>query len=96
MEHLLEAIMVICFGISWPLSISKSYKSKTTKGKSLLFMCFIEFGYLSGIVWKMLVFSTTGILTYPTYFYYLNFIMVGIDIALYFRNKKFDKAALAK
>ena len=39
--EILEAVMVICFGISWPLSIIKSVKSKSTKGKSLIFMIFI-------------------------------------------------------
>ena len=49
-----EALMVICFGISWPVSIAKSLKSRSTKGKSLLFMVFIDIGYIFGIVGKIL------------------------------------------
>lgn len=93
MTELLEALMVLSFGISWPLSIMKSYRSRTTKGKSLAFTLLILFGYACGIVWKVIEFKQTGVFKYPSYFYILNFIMVSIDIALYFRNAKLDKEA---
>ena len=32
MTDLLEALMIVCFGLSWPVSIMKSYKSRTAKG----------------------------------------------------------------
>lgn len=91
MEELLEAIMVISFGISWPISIVKSLRSKTAKGKSLLFMVLIWIGYVAGTAWKILVFVKTGAISYPSYFYVLNLVMVSCDIALYFRNAKLDK-----
>ena len=50
--EIFETIMIISFGISWPLSIVRSVRSKSTKGKSLLFMCFIAFGYVCGIIAK--------------------------------------------
>ena len=34
---LCETLMIICFGLSWPLSVYKSWKSRTAKGKSLQF-----------------------------------------------------------
>ena len=34
-----EMIMIISFGVSWPLNVIKSYKARTTKGKSLAFLC---------------------------------------------------------
>ena len=46
---ILESAMIICFGLSWPMSIIRSVRSRSTKGKSLMFMCFIAFGYLCGI-----------------------------------------------
>ena len=54
MAELLEALMVISFGISWPINIIKSYTSQSTKGKSLLFVLFILFGYVCGILSKLL------------------------------------------
>ncbi len=87
MPQLFEAFMVICFGISWPLSIMKSIKSRTAKGKSIVFMLFIEIGYVFGIISKLI----SGNITYVFIFYVINLIMVGIDICLYFRNKKLDQ-----
>ena len=87
MSELFEAIMVICFGISWPLSIIKSYHSRTTKGKSIFFISFILAGYGFGIASKLL----SGNMTYVFIFYVLNFIMVFIDICLYFRNVRLDQ-----
>ena len=86
MAEILEAAMVICFGISWPMSIIKSYRSRTNKGKSIIFMSFIMFGYVCGIFSKIL----SGIITYVFAFYVLNLIMVGVDCALYIRNAKLD------
>jgi hypothetical protein len=89
MTELFEAFMVICFGISWPISIIKSYKSKTAKGKSLFFLCMILFGYACGIVSKLI----SGNITYVLIFYILNFIMVSIDIILCLKNRKLDLIA---
>lgn len=33
--EILETVMILAFGLSWPLSIYKSVKSRTAKGKSL-------------------------------------------------------------
>lgn len=81
-----ETIMIVCFGLSWPLSIMRSYRSRSTKGKSLLFMCFIEIGYVSGLIAKFL----TGTFNLAFVFYWPNLVMVAIDIGLYFRNKKIE------
>lgn len=88
MAQILEAMMVVSFGLSWPLSILKSYRARSTKGKSLLFMLLIEFGYVCGIISKLV----GNNITYVFVFYVLNLLMVGTDIALYFRNKGIEKA----
>ena len=87
MSQIFEALMVICFGISWPISIWKSFNARTAKGKSIIFMCFIVIGYAFGIVSKL----ASGNITYVFVFYVLNFVMVAIDIALYFRNSAIDR-----
>ena len=88
MDVVFEAIMVICFGLSWPLSVYKSWKSRTTKGKSLLFELFILLGYLCGITGKIV----TDNITYVFIFYVINTIMVSVDVGLYIRNMKIDRA----
>ena len=95
MSEILEVIMIVSFGASWPLNVIKSYKARTTKGKSLAFLCLILFGYIAGIISKllnqayMMSFSSKW---YVLFFYILNLIMVGIDLILYIRNYKIDKA----
>ena len=92
MGEIFELIMVICFGLYWPLSVYKSAKSRTAKGKSLFFEVFICTGYVSAIIGKIV----TQNLTYVFYFYILNIVMVSIDICLYFRNRRLDALASRK
>ena len=93
--NLLEAMTIFCFGLSWPLSIRKSWISRTSKGKSLMFQIFILVGYLVGIIRKIIqsaVLHESGFIFFLSYiFYILNFIMIFIDVLLYFRNTKLDK-----
>lgn len=94
---LLEALMIFCFGLSWPISIRKSIVSRTAKGKSLFFEVFLLIGYICGITRKFILLSQgsgSGFIFYLSFFFYvLNFIEISIDVALYFRNKKLDAAA---
>ena len=85
--EILETLMIISFGISWPTSIHKSYTARSTKGKSLLFLCFIFVGYLFGIAAKLL----TDNLNLAFWFYILNSVMVFTDICLYFRNRRIQR-----
>lgn len=88
MAQIFETIMLISFGISWPSSIIKSYTSRTAKGKSIVFLLFILIGYLFGILSKFVA----GNITYVLVFYIINFVMVSIDMSLYFRNRQIDAA----
>ena len=99
LHELLEIIMIVSFGASWPMNVMKSYKARTAKGKSLGFLCLIEFGYVAGIASKLINESYMAAFTskwYVLFFYVLNFIMVGTDLFLYFRNKKLDAIAAGK
>ena len=92
--EILEVIMIICFGASWPFNVIKSYKSRTTKGKSLLFLCLIFFGYIAGVVMKAITFNANDFMKWLSLFVYiLNLVMVGADLVLYVRNYKLDKLA---
>lgn len=97
MTDLLEALMIFCFGLSWPISIRKSWVSRTAKGKSLFFEVFLLIGYICGIVRKILLLSPAAdkdFLFFLSFFFYiLNFIEISVDVALYFRNKKLDALA---
>ena len=90
MSELFEIFMIVLFGFSWPANVIKSYKARTTKGKSLMFLICIFTGYLFGIAAKLIADSFKW---YVLFFYVLNCIMVGIDIILYARNAKLDAKA---
>lgn len=75
-----EVIMLVCFGISWPISIAKSIRTKVVAGKSPIFMGIVCVGYLSGMIHKVLYSFDWVIILYL-----VNMIMIIIDIALYFR-----------
>jgi len=91
LPEVFELIMVLCFGVSWPVSIAKSWRCRTAKGKSPVFLFFIIAGYASGITWKLLLGSTT----YVFWFYMLNLLMVTADLLLYFRNRRLDRTAIS-
>lgn len=78
-----EIGMLICFGFAWPISISKSIKTKSIEGKSLLFMYIIMIGYLFGILHKL-----NNDLDIVIYLYGINLLMVFTDLMLYYKNKK--------
>lgn len=99
MAELLEIVMIVSFGASWPLNVIKSFRARTTKGKSLGFLCLIFFGYIAGIASK---FVNTEYMAhfaekwYVLFFYVLNLIMVGADLLLYIRNYRLDKKGNVK
>ena len=87
MSSMFETIMLICFGLSWPINLRKAYKAKTTKGTSLLFILLIIFGYLAGITAKLISSQTNYVLVV----YLLNLAVVLLNLVVYFRNKALDK-----
>ena len=86
MGEVFEMLMVLSFGLSWPISIVKTLKSKTAKGKSPVFIGLIVFGYICGITSKLL----SKNITYVFAFYCLNLVMTSFDLCLnlYYRNKE--------
>ena len=88
MSEILEIIMVVSFGFSWPINAVKAYKAASAKSQSLPFYCLIFFGYICGIISKLI---SASFKWYVLFFYVLNMCMVGILIIIYFRNRKLDK-----
>ena len=81
-----EALMLICFGISWPFSIVRSYRARSVKGKSFMFLLLLLLAYICGILHKALFRFDIVIALYI-----YNCIMVIIDIAFYVRNARLDR-----
>ncbi|MCX7774486.1 MAG: hypothetical protein WHT81_00310 [Rectinemataceae bacterium] len=81
-----EIIMLLCFGAAWPFSIYKSWTSRKTGGKSVLFLFVVLAGYAAGIANKLFYRFDNVI-----YLYILNMCMVGIDTILWFRNRRLER-----
>jgi hypothetical protein len=81
-----EIIMLICFGAAWPFALYRSFRARTAKGKSPLFLSLIIIGYIAGIIHKILYNPD-----FVIYLYSLNGVMVSADLLLYFRNRRYDK-----
>jgi hypothetical protein len=96
MAEILEIVMIVSFGASWPMNVMKSWKARTTKGKSLAFLLLILFGYVAGITSKLVNEAYMAAFAdkwYVLFFYCLNFVMVFTDLLIYFRNLRLDKQA---
>ena len=86
-----EIGMLVAFGCSWPFNILKSWRSRTARGKSVVFEFIVIFGYLVGLLGKFITWNRTGVWAYSIWFYFADIAMVAIDIALYFRNTALDR-----
>jgi hypothetical protein len=91
-KNIFEIIMMLSFGFSWPFSIYKSYVSRSTQGKSILFLYIVCVGYAAGILHKIFYNYDFVII-----FYINNFLLVVVDIVLFYRNLWIEKkSALRK
>ena len=90
MGSILETVMLVCFGFSWPLNVIKTYRAKTAKGTSLLFILLIITGYIAGISAKLI----SGQINYVLIAYILNLAIVSLNLIVYFHNVSLDKKRL--
>lgn len=89
MAQILEATMLVCFGCSWPMNVYKNYKAKTAKSMSLPFTILIITGYIAGIAAKII----SGKFNYVLAVYFLNLVMVSLNIVVYVINLRYDRQA---
>ena len=90
MGSILETLMLVCFGFSWPLNVMMAFKAKTAKGTSLPFILLIVAGYIAGITAKLI----TNQINYVLIAYIVNLAIVSLNIVIYFRNVSLDKKRL--
>lgn len=87
--ELLEMIMLVCFGISWPVSLVRNVRAKTAKSMSLGFILLIIVGYIAGISAKIMAHNYSFVLAV----YAFNLIAVSLNLVVYFVNRHYDHAA---
>lgn len=74
-SQILEGIMLIAFGASWPAQIIKTIRVKNPAGKSFIFLYLIMFGYICGIVSKFV----SGAINWVLCIYFIDVLMVATD-----------------
>ncbi len=89
MAEFLESIMLVCFGLSWPMNLAKNIKAKSAKNMSLQFILLIIFGYIAGISAKLYDHRFNYVLVV----YLLNLVVVSANVIVYFINRRYDKQA---
>lgn len=84
---LFEILMLLCFATAWPFSIYKLYKSGSNQGKSIVFSYVVLFGYVFGMTNKVI----NNDVNYVLAFYILDFVLVSLDMVMYYRNVRRQK-----
>jgi len=86
MGSVFETVMLVCFGLSWPINVIKAYKARTAKSTSLPFLLLIITGYIGGITAKII----SGNINYVLIVYLINLAIVLLNLAVYIRNVAID------
>lgn len=95
--QVLEAGMLICFGVSWPVDILKALRTRRTEGKSLAFMVLIFVGYLFGLTAKLVrAAQAQAAPEAVTALYAVNAVFIAVDIALYLKFRRRGQAGAAE
>ena len=89
MSCIFETVMLVCFGLSWPINVIKAYKARTAKATSLPFIILILVGYIAGITAKIV----SDQINYVFVVYLINLAIVMLNILVYFRNVALDNSA---
>ena len=86
MSAVLEAVMLVCFGLSWPINAMKAWKAGTAAGTSWMFLALITFGYIAGIAAKFV----GGTVNWVLAVYIINLAALVVNWIVFARNKALD------
>lgn len=89
---LLEALMLTCFGLAWPIANVRLLRTGRAEGKGTTFTIIILCGYLAGAAAKVALPGTSAQLPPLFWLYLFNAASVGTNLALQWR---FSRSAIA-
>ena len=89
MASILEATMLLCFGLSWPINALNAWRACTAKATSPAFLALITFGYVAGIAAKFVGHNVNWVLGV----YVFNLVALVINDLIYVRNRRLDAQA---
>ena len=76
--------MLVCFGLSWPLTAHTNFKAATAAGSSWQFIALITTGYMAGIAAKFASGSAHWVLAV----YLINLACIRVHWTVHFRNRR--------
>ena len=82
---LLEATMLICFGIAWPLANLRMLRTGRVEGKGMAFTAIILCGYVAGALAKLAWATSAHTLPAVFWLYVLNTVSVAANLVLQWR-----------
>ena len=91
MAQVLEALMLISFGLSWPINALNAWKARTARGTSPAFLTLITFGYVAGTASKFVGNNVNWVLGV----YVFNLVALVANDLIYLRNVRLDARAEA-
>ena len=89
MASVLEALMLLSFGLSWPINALNAWKARTAKATSPAFLALITFGYVAGIAAKFV----GGNVNWVLWVYLFNLVALIVNDLIYLRNLRLDAQA---
>ncbi len=90
----LEAGMLLCFGIAWPVDIYKTLRTRQVAGKSIGFMLIVLLGYVCGMAAKFYRAGEGQPLEPVTWLYAFNAVLVAVDILVYLHFRRASNGVL--
>ena len=87
MSEIFEMFMLICFGLSWPMSVIKNIRARTARSMSLPFTLLIIVGYNARITAKIM----SGQVNFVLAVYLINLAIVSLNVIVYFINRRHDR-----
>ena len=92
---LLEAVMLICFGIAWPLANLRMLRTGRAEGKGMAFTAIILCGYIAGALAKLTWASSAHSLPAVFWLYVLNTVSVAGNLLLQWQLGRCSKSQVA-
>ena len=93
--QLLEAAMLVCFGVAWPIANLRMLRTHRAEGRGLAFTLIILCGYVAGSLAKLAGAAPGAAPTSMFWLYLLNTASVAVNLALQWYFGRRPQAVLA-
>ncbi len=82
LNAILEAAMLVCFGLAWPLANLRMLRTGRAEGRGMVPAALVLCGYVAGMAAKLVMAAYGGTLPVIFWMYALNACSVGLNLFL--------------